>query len=257
LKGKTATRRNLYAVLRRLFRWAVNAGDIDRSPIEGMEAPPLPEQRDRVLSDQELYEVMIAADDLGYPFGPLVRLLIFTGQRIEELGSAHWREFDRKSSTWSIPRERAKNRNATDVPLSPAVIGQLDLLADGDKWPRKGLIFTTTGKTPVSGYSRAKQRLDKVLAKQAKESGAEGMAAWRFHDLRRTLATGLQRLGVRFEVTEAILNHVSGSRSGVAGVYQRHDWKVEKRAALDAWASHVVGFSIGQDKGNVVQLRRA
>ena len=257
LKGKTATRRNLYAVLRRLFRWAVSAGDIDRSPIEGMEAPALPEKRDRVLSDHEVREVMIAAEDLGYPFGPLVKLLVLTGQRVEELGRANWREFDRKAQGWTIPKERAKNRQATEVPLSDAVIAILDGLARGDQWPRKGLLFTTTGKTPVSGYSRAKERLDKVLAKQAKKTEVDPPAEWRFHDLRRTLATGLQKLGVRFEVTEAILNHVSGSRAGVAGVYQRHDWKPEKRAALDAWATLVTSPADQQSKpDNVIRMRR-
>jgi len=257
LKGKTATRRNLYAVLRRLFRWAISAGDIERSPIEGMEAPSLPEKRDRVLSDRELSEVIVAAGDLGYPFGPLLKLLILTGQRVEELGRADWREFDRSIRVWRIPKERAKNRMATEIPLSPPVIEQLDGLAVGDRWPRKGLLFTTTGKTPVSGYSRAKERLDKTLANRAKSAGIDPPPAWRFHDLRRTMATGFQRLGIRFEVTEAVLNHVSGSRAGVAGIYQRHDWKDEKRAALDAWAAHVQALLGANKSGNVVQLRRA
>lgn len=258
LKGKTATRRNLYAVLRRLFRWAVASGDIERSPIEGMEAPALPGKRDRVLSDDELREVMLAADELGYPFGPLVKLLVLTGQRIEELGQANWREFDRKISGWTIPKERAKNRQATEIPLSQMVIEVLDGLAKGGEWPRKGLLFTTTGKTPVSGYSRAKQRLDKAIGVRAKKAEVDPPASWRFHDLRRTLATGLQRLGVRFEVTEAILNHVSGARSGVAGVYQRHDWKPEKRAALEAWAAQVASLTSQEPNAdNIIHMRRA
>ena len=128
----------------------------------------------------------------------------------------------------------------------------------------KGLIFTTNGKTSVSGYSKAKAKLDAKILEIARQDAADGAheqaeatAHWRVHDARRTLATGLQRLGVRFEVTEAVLNHVSGSRSGIAGVYQRHDWGPEKRAALDAWAAHVKGLLDPVDQsGNIVPMRK-
>jgi integrase len=114
-------------------------------------------------------------------------------------------------------------------------------------WPSKGLVFTTTGRTPISGFSRAKQHLDAAMLKIAKAQAVGAgkdpesvcIADWRIHDLRRTMATGFQKLGIRFEVTEATLNHVSGmSRAGVAGVYQQHDWKEEKRDALEKWAQH-------------------
>jgi integrase len=145
--------------------------------------------------------------------------------------------------------ERSKNGLAHDVPLSESAVAVLDRLAEGDGWPRKGIILTTTGKTPISGFGKVKDRLDAgmhaILAAQPAnphEGAAEAIPAWRVHDLRRTVATGLQRLGVRFEVTEAVLNHVSGSRAGIAGVYQRHDWKAEKRDALDAWGRHVAAL---------------
>ena len=121
-------------------------------------------------------------------------------------------------------------------------------------WPKSGLVFSTTGNTSVSGYSRAKNRLDKAIDALAEKQDASPPAPWRLHDLRRTLATGLQRLGVRFEVTEAVLNHVSGSKSGVAGIYQRHDWAPEKVAALEAWAAHVAVLMTGADQTNVIQL---
>ena len=133
------------------------------------------------------------------------------------------------------------------------------------KWPRKGLVFTTTGKSAVSGYSRAKTRLDAAIAKvrqaDAVEQGEGLLAAapldpWRIHDLRRTLATGMQRLGVRFEVVEALLNHVSGAKAGVAGVYQRHSWADEKRVALDRWATHVIGL-LSPLPENVISLEAA
>jgi hypothetical protein len=117
--------------------------------------------------------------------------------------------------------------------------------------------------TPFAGWSKAKRALDKAIrdtrAKGAAITGTSlaRLVPWNVHDLRRTVATGLQRLGVRLEVTEAVLNHISGSRGGIAGVYQRHDWAAEKRAALDAWAAHVAAIVKGQaSSGNVVVLRQ-
>lgn len=257
--GKVATTRNLFGVLRRLFRWAVSEGDIDRSPLDGMEPPPLAPARDRVLSDSELLLVWQASKTLGYPFGPMVRLLALTGQRLREVSDMEWSELHRDSRTWMIPGPRAKNNVASLVPLSTQVVAELDELAakkgKGGEWPRTGYVFTTTGETPASGYSKAKKRIDAKVVELAKDTDLQlTFAPWRFHDLRRTLATGLQRLGVRFEVTEAVLNHVSGSKSGVAGVYQRHDWASEKRVALQAWADHVMGLLVPSDETNVVSL---
>jgi integrase len=121
------------------------------------------------------------------------------------------------------------------VPLTDQAIAILDEFAFEGTWPSKGLVFSVTGKTPISGFSKAKNRLDALVTKG---NGAE-LEPWRIHDLRRTVATGFQRLGVRFEVTEAVLNHLSGSRSGLPAVYQRHDWADEKREALEAWARHI------------------
>ena len=142
------------------------------------------------------------------------------------------------------------------MPLSSAAIAELDGVAGGEKWPRKGLVFTTTGKTSVSGFSRAKRQIDlQVWYLLLEDKDDRTVGPWRYHDLRRTLATGLQRLGVRFEVTEAVLNHISGSRGGVAGIYQRHDWRDEKRAALNAWAGHVSSLA-APTAPNIVAFRR-
>jgi integrase len=262
VKDKPATAQNLFSVMRRLFRWAVNEGDLEASPIEGMEPPSGPPSRDRVLSDRELALVWRAAEGLGYPFGPMVRLLIVTGARREEVAGLSWSELDRGSAMWSLPSARSKNDLPAATPLSALAVAELDGLAartgESDQWPRKGLVFSTTGETSVSGYSRAKRRLDALIAKlAAKEDEPITVEPWRFHDLRRTLATGLQRLGVRFEVTEAVLNHVGGSRAGVAGIYQRHDWAAEKRTALNAWSNHVAAILKPAKKSNVVQLASA
>ncbi len=251
--AQAGTRRNTFTVLRRLFRVAVSRGDIDRSPMDGFEPPRAPPSRDRVLSDDELVTIWNAAGTLGHPFGPFFQMLLLTGQRREEVAALEWGELQRDAALWTLPAARAKNGVAQLVHLTDAVIEILDGMpgvtraAGKVKWPRKGFVFTTNSKTPVSGYSKAKARLDKAIddlrqAAVGEEAEIEPFAPWRVHDLRRTLATGLQRLGVRFEVTEAVLNHVSGAKSGVAGVYQRHDWRDEKRAALDAWGRHVAGL---------------
>lgn len=259
-RRKVATCRNLFAVLRRLFRWAVSEGDLDASPMAGVEPPALPQKRNRFLTDEELGLVWRGTEEMSFPFAPLFRLLIITGQRVEEVAGLDWSELNRVGAMWSLPADRAKNGEASEVALSDLAIAELDALAKTKKgkWPKSGFVFTTTGETTVSGFSRAKRRLDKEAAKLAAgEDDPITIAPWRLHDLRRTLATGMQRLGVRFEVTEAILNHVSGSKSGVAGVYQRHDWAPEKRAALTAWANHIQALLTKVDETNVVPIANA
>jgi len=236
LHDQPAVARLVHATLRKLFRWAVSRGDIDRSPLEGVEPPPPVPARERVLSDGELVQIWRACDELGYPFGSLFRLLMLTGQRREEVAALNWNELDREKRLWLLPSTRAKNKKSHLVPLSDLAIEVLDEAAASKDWPKSGLVFSTTGKTPPSGFSKAKRRLDECIQLASNCSGE----AWRLHDLRRTLATGLQRLGIRFEVTEAVLNHISGARSGIAGVYQRHDWAQEKRDALDAWAGSIL-----------------
>lgn len=159
-----AARRNCFAVVRKMFRFAVNSGHIERSPVQDMEPPPAPQSRDRVLSDTELKAAWEASGSLGYPFGPFFRLLILTGQRRNEVAGIEWSELDRNRALWTIPAARAKNGVVSDVPLSDPAIGLLDRLAgllsglsDKDavvEWPRKGFVLTTTGKTPISGYAQ-------------------------------------------------------------------------------------------------------
>ncbi|MGN3974201.1 tyrosine-type recombinase/integrase [Tsuneonella sp. SYSU-LHT278] len=251
VKKMPALASKLFAVLRYLFRHAVSEGDLDRSPMEGMKPPPLPAARDRVLEDWELALIWRGAVALGHPFGSMVRLLMLTGQRREEVAGLPWAELRQGDAIWKLPGDRAKNGQPVDTPLSLGAIAVLSSLSKGDKWPRRGWVISSTGKVPFSGFSRAKKKLD---AKIAELNDGEALERWTLHDLRRTLATGMQRLGVRFEVTEAILNHVSGSRSGVAGVYQRHDWDPEKRTALQAWSDHVNGLLTAREKTNVVPL---
>ena len=253
-----ATERNLYGVLRRMFTFAVDVGDIQLSPMLGMKPPAKPASRDCVLEDYELKLVWNASQDLGRPFGPLVRLLILTAARRDEVAWMDWAELKRSTQQWNLPASRYKNGSAVTIMLSSMAIAELDALAGGDVWPRSGFVFSTTGETAVSGFSRSKRRLDKAIGVLLKDTDySPALAPWRYHDLRRTVATGLQRLGVRFEVTESVLNHVGMSKGGVAGIYQRHDWADEKRAAVTAWAVHLNSVLTEKDETNVVQLASA
>jgi integrase len=257
-------RRAVFAYASVLFGWAYRRGDITDNPLAGMAKPEAPKARDRVLSDDELVATWEASLRLGDPFGPFIRLLILTGQRRIEVAGMNWTELDRSTATWIIPADRAKNGMAHLVPLSTTAVAELDRLSkaahgeiDGkaaSNWPKDGFVLTTTGRSPISGFTKAKNALDSAMAKARNGKPQPG---WRIHDLRRTMATGFQRLGVRFEVTEATLNHVSGAKGGVAGVYQKHDWKEEKRSALDAWARHVAAIVTSTERGNVVSLGTA
>lgn len=239
LADRPAVARLTHATLRKLFRWAVSRGDLERSPIEGLPPPPAVPARDRVLTDEEVGVLWRGTKQIGPPFGSIFQLLILTGQRREEVAGMDWAELDRREFMWIIPASRTKNRKAQHVPLTNLAVGVLDAIADSAQWPRTGYVFSTTGKTPVSGFSKAKRRLDDLMEVALQER----FLPWRTHDIRRTLATGLQRLGVRFEVTEAVLNHVSGSRAGIAGVYQRYDWAAEKQSALRDWSALVASLT--------------
>jgi integrase len=153
--------------------------------------------------------------------------LILTGARREEIGRLKRSEII--NTVISLRGNRTKNGEPHDIPLSAPALG---LLKDAPRIGNSDYIFTTNGKTPISGWSRAKSELDKIA----------GVTDWRIHDLRRVVATGLQKLGTPLQVTEAVLGHISGSRAGVVGIYQRHNYANEKRAALDAWGKHVIGL---------------
>jgi integrase len=233
---------------RSCYTWAVKHQLVKANPFDAVPLSDFKtEARDRVLTDDELAAIWRAAEATDAKvFGSLVRHLILTGQRREEVAGMAWSEISADRQTWTIPASRAKNGKDHLVPLSAAA---RDLLPEEPHANERGseLVFPGQRGTPFNGWSKSKAQLDK-------DSGVTG---WRIHDLRRTLATGLQRLGVRLEVTEAVLNHVSGSRAGIVGIYQRHEWAAEKRAALDAWATHVMALVRGRDVAcNVTALSR-
>lgn len=260
--GKKATARLTGAYGRACYGWAIDEELLTENPFAGLKLEAVP-SRDRVLSDPELAAVWKATEAPG-PYNRIVRLLLLTGQRRDEVAAMTWEEIAPDLSTWTIPGDRAKNGKAHIVPLSPQAQAILRAAPrfdrDGDDGPE--LVFPGRGGT-FNGFSKAKKGLNQAIAEtlkaDAKERGrpekAAAPARWTLHDLRRTCATGLQKLGVRLEVTEAALNHVSGSRAGVVGIYQRHDWADEKRAALTAWGARVAAtIEGGALAGNVVRL---
>ena len=259
------------AKLRALFNWAVDKDRIPASPLEGLKPPTKEQARDRALSDDEIRWFWKACEASGWPFGPLDQLLLLTAQRRDEVAGMEWSEIDFKKSTWSMPRQKAKNGRAHEVPLSSAALAILQSL------PRigNGLVFTTTGKTPVSGFSRAKRRLDKEMEtvrrsflnlpqddeayRRALDIPANKplpveIPPWIVHDLRRTAATGMARLNIAPHVVDKVLNHVSGKIRGVAAVYNRFEYLDERRKALEVWGSYVVGL-VTPVSANVVAFR--
>ena len=229
-----------------MFSWAVSRDIIAASPCANIQPPTRENSRDRVLSDDELRLVWRGAEAIGWPFGPMVQLLALTLQRRNEVAEIDRKEIDRRQQLWVIPKERVKNGQEHEVALSPTTLEILDGLSKIGHNSGGSLVFTTTGEKPVSGFSRAKRRLDAEILKLQKADAAERgddpdkvepIPGWRLHDLRRTGASGMARLGINLPVIEKILNHTSGSFGGVAGVYQRHSFSDEKRKALEAWAS--------------------
>ena len=242
-RGAPIVANRTLAVFRRLCNWAVERGVVDASPCDKIKVPAAEESRDRVLSDDEVRLAWTAFERLGWPFGQIAQLLLLTGARRDEIASGRWSEIDLEAKTWTIAKERSKNGVAHEIPLSDAAIAILKQLPRiGDR--KDALIFSTTGLTAVSGFSRAKDAIDNViLAARGAEVGAPDR--WTFHDLRRTAASGMAGLGIAPHVVEVVLNHRSGTIKGVAAVYNRYSYATEKRQALDAWARRLEAIVTG------------
>lgn len=256
--GRGTTANRVLAHTKKFLNWAVERDIIAASPAAAVKPPVKEVSRDRVLSDDEVRWFWTACDVVGEPFGPMGKLLLLTGQRLNEVAQMTEDEVD--GDVWRLPASRVKNGRAHDVPLSAAA--QDVLAAKARVAGRGGYIFTTTGRSPVSGFDRAREAIAVEMAKAANEGRPEAadpveIPHWTFHDLRRTLATNLARMGVALRVTEAVLNHVSGSGAGIVSVYQRHDFAEEKRSALEAWGRRVTELVEGKEADNVVQIAAA
>jgi integrase len=240
----------LKAYLNKLFRWARSRGLVEHNPIEEIDRPNVETVRDRVLDDAELALVWRAADKLNFPFAPIIRMLVLSGQRLGEVAGLRWSELDFDKAVWRLPAERVKNARAHEVPLSAQMLAILDALP---RVANRDLIFTTTGDTPPSGFSRAKRALDQHIA--ALNDG-KPLPPWRLHDIRRSVVSGMAALRIELTTIEKCVNHVSGSFAGIVSVYQRHSFADEKRAALERWNAHVERIVSGEAEEKVVRLRQ-
>ena len=228
------------AALSHCYAWAMQQGLVDANPVVGTARPAPEVKRDRALSAEELRAVWHACGDDTH--GRIVKLLILTGQRCREIGDMSWQEIDRDRALFTLPASRSKNGRANEIPLASAALALLPApKADG-------LVFgRASSKAGFSGWTKAKRRLDKAC----------GVKAWTLHDLRRTAVTGMAEIGVAPHVIEAIVNHVSGFKGGVAGVYNHAKYSQEKRGGLARWAAYVEALGSGQRGDNVVELARA
>jgi integrase len=204
---------------------------------------PLPAKevaRDRVLDDTELAQVILAARKIGGPYGGIVEFLALTGQRRQEVSGLRHDELDLAQRIWLIPKARTKNAKAHIVHLSKqalAVLERADHCAP--------LVLSPLGTKTFQNFTHAKRLLDQL----------SGVTGWRLHDLRRTCVSGMARLGVAPHVADKILNHQAGTISGVAAVYQRHEFLAERRAALDLWGAHVARLLKEAPPGRRIDLR--
>jgi integrase len=221
------------ASLSAFFAWCMMRGLIEQNPVIGTHKAKM-EPRTRVLSCAELAAVWRACENDAY--GAIVRLLILTGQRREEIGGLRFDEIG--DGIIALPPSRAKNRRGHIIPLSAPALAIL-----AAQPPRPEFVF---GPKPFTSWSRGKSLLDAALDTK--------FAPWTLHDLRRSVATGMAELGVAPHIVEAVLNHVSGQKAGIAGVYNRATYEKEKRIALATWAEHVLAAVEGRT-ATVVPMR--
>jgi len=241
ISGRGYLANRTLGTLSKFFNWLVARDVLAFSPVTGIEKPHQEEVRERTLTDAELRRLWLACED-GEPFGQALRVLMLTGARRNEISQMRRSELD-EGGTWTLPRERSKNRRPHKLVLPSqvrAIIAAMPVIAGCD------FVFTADGKRPVTGWDKAKVRI----------SAKAGIAAetWRLHDLRRTAASGMQKLGTQVPVIEKALNHISGTFRGIVGVYQTHDYADEVRIALQRWADRVDEI-VGGKPAKVVKLR--
>jgi integrase len=257
-----ARARKLHAALSKMFSWLLQHRRVAVNPCVSVHRPNGPIKRDRVLTDAELVLFWKACDAMPRPFGPCFRLMLLTAARRNEVSGMRRSELDVDGNgIWTLPPERTKNKLIHLVPLPTMALDILNAMRSNME---TDFIFTTTGTSAISGWSKTKRLLDAAMLKIAKEEAvAQGrdpaevrLKPWRLHDLRRSAATGQGRIGIQPHVIEACLNHVSGpAKANVAGIYNRYSYLPEKTTALERWAAHLEALVAGRPGANVVPLR--
>ena len=241
--GKEAMAGRTLAYGRACYAWAEKRGMVAENPFAGLPVPAANAARDRVLDDAEIAALWAAADREGWPFGPFAKVLLLTLQRRDEVAGMRWAEISPDGTTWTIPGARMKKGKAHVVHLAEPVRA---ILASLPRFEGSAYVFTTTGRTPISGLSKAKARLDTL----------SGVTGWRYHDFRRSGVSWLAGAGVNPLVADLLLAHKPSTLHGAAAVYQRAEMLPERERALDAWAAHVTALAAGKaEPANVVALR--
>jgi integrase len=233
--------RHLHDALSGMFGWLVRHRRVDVNPMARVHQPDKAKTRDRVLTNAEVAKLWAATEAVTEPFGAVIKLLLLTGARLNEIAQLRWEEVSGDCSTLTIPGRRTKNKLPFSIFLPPTA---RDVISSASRFDGCAYAFTTNGVTPISGWSKTKRRLDAAM----------DIPAWRIHDLRRTAATGMAEIGVPPHIVEACLNHISGHKASVAGIYNKAVYADEKRAALARWAAHVAGVVSGQP-ARVVPIR--
>jgi integrase len=234
-RGPIAANR-VHSYTRRFFSWLCERDVIGASPCTGVKPPSKERARDRILDDSEIKQLWAACDAIGDPAGAAIKLLLLTGARLAEVTGMRRSEIS--DDVWVLPPERTKNATRHEVPLSRqalATIESVPVFAG-----REDHVF------PPASMARVKVAVDSFM---------RPAAPYVLHDLRRTCASGMARLGIPLPVVERCLNHKSGSFRGIVGVYQRHDFAAEKLDALQRWADHVDAIVRGEPTGKVVKAR--
>jgi len=238
------TANRVRASMSAMFSWGMKEGLVLANPVANTNKRE-EKTRDRVLVDAELRAIWRSLDDRYY--GNIVKLLMLTGQRLNEIAGLRWSEIDFDRGLISLPGTRTKNARPHELPMSSQV---RTLLSAQPKIDGRDSIFGKR-KAPYSGLSRCKAELDTRIA-----ASGRALAPWVLHDLRRSVATGMAELGIQPHVIEAVLNHVSGHKGGIAGIYNRAQYSAEKAEALARWDEHISAILKGRS-GLVKTLRRA
>ncbi len=269
--GPIAGNRALSA-LSSALSWAMREGIAVPNPCAELNKPGTERKRKRTLTDVEIKLVWRATTD-GRDFSRIVRLLLLTGQRREEVAAMVWSELDLDKAIWTLPEEPAPNQDARtkngmphDIPLSGQALALIGVRPEGSKKP---YVFGRLERSSFSGFDDAKKALDvrvarlraggrlgRPLAEHEAPEEADALPHWTLHDLRRSAVTGMCEIGIGPHIAEAAVNHISGHKAGVAGVYNKAVYASEKRAALQRWADHVERLVSGEPGGNVVTLAR-
>jgi integrase len=259
-RGSPIMANRALAAIRKFFNWCVGKDLLPQSPCNGLSAVSRETRRDRLLSDAELSLSIRAARVIGYPFGAMFEFLALTGQRREEAAQLRWSHFDREHQTWTIPAALSKNGKPHTVHLSSRAFELIDqaprfasaISPERTVTTEDALVFSHNGHTVFQNWSQSlaklKSQAKAIAARDGNGDVAHRPMDWRQHDLRRTMVSGMAAMGVAHHVADKILNHQSGVISGVAAVYQRHEFAKERKEAMENWSDHVVGLVAASER---------